>query len=174
MKTNRFSRHRHIALLRRRIEHRLLFCRRWIKFLGHLVGRAFHECCTDRCSGFAFVERFSVDQQHHVDKVLGPGVYTLTSWQRIRMELFRNLLLRRNDRERRRRYAPEAKPIAGERVWKISSSLGLAAPLGRQNRDLNQCPRPCPLHPPHLDYNVDFASLGFPTLQFAERICGAQ
>src|SRR4029077_985652 len=67
--------HRQIALLRQRIEHRLPFCWRWIKFRGHVVGLAFHERCTDRCSGCAFVERFSVDQQHHVDKVLG-SVFT--------------------------------------------------------------------------------------------------
>jgi len=66
--------HRQIALLRQRIEHRLPFCWRWIKFLGHVVGRAFSERCTDRCSGFAFVERFSSDQKHHVDKVLNNGV----------------------------------------------------------------------------------------------------
>src|ERR1035438_5239730 len=48
---------------------------------------------------------FSHDQKDHVDTVLGSGVYTFTSRQRIRMDLFRKLLLRRNDGERRRRYA---------------------------------------------------------------------
>jgi len=44
-------------------------------------------------------------------KVFRSGVHALASRQRIRMELFRKLLFGRNDRERRRRDAAEAKPV---------------------------------------------------------------
>jgi hypothetical protein len=42
---------------------------------SHVVRRALHERCRERGSGFAFVERFSPDQKHHIDEVLGSGAY---------------------------------------------------------------------------------------------------
>jgi hypothetical protein len=64
------------------------------------------------CTGGSLpFELSSADQKHYVDQVFRSGVRALAAWQRIRMQLFRELLFRRNDRKRRRRNAAEAKPV---------------------------------------------------------------
>jgi hypothetical protein len=64
------------------------------------------------------------DQEHHVDEVFGPRIRPLDGRQRIRVEFFRKLLLRRDHGNRRRCDATKAEPIpAGHDLQRLEPLL---------------------------------------------------
>src|SRR5437016_7964053 len=71
----------------------------------------FAKVARNAATGFARIEFFSADQQHHVNQVLGSCVDTLAPRQRVCVQLFRKLLFWRNHRERRRFHSTEPEPI---------------------------------------------------------------